>query len=138
MFFWLFTESNLLSEFKLFIFLVFDDLLLNFLNFWLNRKSQFFKHPQIASRRPTLAHPSLVALCNRRSFVIDLFVKNWDRLKKPRKRHSRVSDPILQQPVEPQQRPESAQALASLDSFLEIRIVECEEEEIGGIDGVVW
>ena len=37
--------------------------------------------------------------------------------------------------MEPQQRPEFVQALASLDSFLEIRIVECEEEEIGGIDG---
>ena len=37
--------------------------------------------------------------------------------------------------MEPQQRPEFVQALASLDSFLEVRIVECEEEEIGGIDG---
>ena len=88
----------------------------------------------IASQRPTLAHPSLVALCNRRSFVIDLFVKNRDRLKKPRKRRSRVSDPVPQQPVEPQRRPESVQAPASSDSFSEIRSIECEEEEIGGID----
>ena len=89
----------------------------------------------IASRRLTLAHPSLVVLCNRRSFVIDLFVRNRDRLKKPRKRCSRVSDPILLQPVEPQRRPESVQAPTSSDSFSEIRSVECEEEEIGGIDG---
>ena len=67
--------------------------------------------------------------------LIDLFVKNRDRLKKPRKRRSRVSDPVPQQPVEPQRRHESMQALTSLDSFLEIRSVECEEEKIGGIDG---
>ncbi|KAJ9691261.1 hypothetical protein PVL29_013436 [Vitis rotundifolia] len=67
--------------------------------------------------------------------LIDLFVKNRDRLKKPRKRRSRVSDPVPQQPVEPQRRPESVQAPASSDSFSEIRSVECEEEEIGGIDG---
>ena len=67
--------------------------------------------------------------------LIDLFVKNRDRLKKPRKRRSRVSDPVPQQPVEPQRRPESVQAPASSDSFSEIRSVECEEEEIDGIDG---
>ena len=42
---------------------------------------------------------------------------------------------MLQQPVEPQRRPESVQALVSSDSFSEIRSIECEEEEIGGIDG---
>ena len=30
LFFWLFVENNLLSEFRLFVFLIFDDLLLNF------------------------------------------------------------------------------------------------------------
>ena len=37
--------------------------------------------------------------------------------------------------MEPQRRPESVQALVSSDSFSEIRSIECEEEEIGGIDG---
>ena len=40
LFFWLFAESNLLSEFRLFVFVIFDDLLLNFKIFWLNKKCQ--------------------------------------------------------------------------------------------------
>ena len=70
--------------------------------------------------------------------LIDLFVKNRDRLKTARRRRSRVSDPVPPQPAEPQRRPESeqpVQAQTSSDNCSEIRSVECEEEEIGCIDG---